>query len=41
MVTNLPPNSFTFKATPQATFPKPEIATVFPSIVSPLVFNIC
>ncbi len=30
MVTTLPPSSVTFRATPQATLPKPETETVFP-----------
>ena len=39
-VTGFPPRSRTFSTEYCATFPEPEIATVFPSKLSSLVFNI-
>jgi hypothetical protein len=40
IVTTLPPKSFTFLTTPQATFPKPDTVTILPLMLSPLVLSI-
>ena len=40
MVTTFPPNWVAFSAAYWATFPEPEITTVFPEKLSPLVANI-